>query len=218
MNLNHILFRFCSLQSSTCPLLASPIEFATSWTHYLEGSGGNQVSKRVDLQLGKHGINSFCLRSVGGLGFKKAKNFNSALLAKLAQMITSKRDSLCMRILRSKYKVKEDWLWAKAAKYTSPIWKAIEKARAIVSKGACYLIRDGKSVPKPQTPLKVSQLIDPDLQSWRATLILALFDPNYAKAILNIPRPSRPRLDKLLWIPNSKGCFSAKFSYKELSH
>ena len=51
-----------------------------------------------------------CPRSVRGLGFKKAKNINSAMLAKLAWMIASKRNSLCMRILRAKYKVKEDWL------------------------------------------------------------------------------------------------------------
>ena len=44
-------------------------------------------------------------RKSGGLGFKKAKNINFALLAKLAWMIASKRDSLCMRILRAKYKV-----------------------------------------------------------------------------------------------------------------
>ena len=40
-----------------------------------------------------------------GLGFRKAKDFNDALLAKLAWMIASKRDSLCMSILRAKYKV-----------------------------------------------------------------------------------------------------------------
>ena len=49
-----------------------------------------------------------CPRKNGGLGFKKAKNINSALLAKLSWMIASKRDSLCMRILRAKYKVKDD--------------------------------------------------------------------------------------------------------------
>ncbi|XP_050266577.1 uncharacterized mitochondrial protein AtMg00310-like [Quercus robur] len=85
-------------------------------------------------------------RSVGGLGFKKAKNVNSALLAKLAWMIASKRDRLCMRILSSKYKVKEDWLRAEASKHVSPIWKVIENAKAIVSKGACFIIGDGSLV------------------------------------------------------------------------
>ena len=128
-------------------------------------------------------------RSHDGLRFKKAKEMNNALLAKLAWMIASKRDSTCMRILRLKYKVSEDWLRAKAPKNASTIWKAIEKAKSIVSKGACYLIGDGKSVdiwldswvswiqgftpaPKtastPQVATKVSQLIDPDLRKWKA--------------------------------------------------
>lgn len=46
----------------------------------------------------------------GGLGFKKAKEFNSALLAKLGWMVASKRKSICMDILRAKYKVNHDWL------------------------------------------------------------------------------------------------------------
>ena len=85
-------------------------------------------------------------RSVGGLGFKKSKGINCALLAKLAWLVASKRDSLCLRILRAKYNVKEDWLRAEATKYALLIWKAIEGARAIVKKGACFLIGDGESV------------------------------------------------------------------------
>ena len=68
----------------------------------------------------------------GGLGFKKAKNINNALLAKLVWMVASKRDSLCMMILRAKYKVKNDWLCTEASKRASPIWKAIESTKGII--------------------------------------------------------------------------------------
>ena len=57
--------------------------------------------------------------------------------------VASKRDSLCMMILRAKYKVKNDWLRSEASKRASPIWKAIESTKGIISKGACYLIGDG---------------------------------------------------------------------------
>lgn len=111
-------------------------------------------------------------------------------------------------ILRAKYKVKEDWLREEASKYVSPIWKAIEKARSIVIKGACYLIGDDKSVdvwcdpwvpwiqgfiPAPkyeaasQSTLKASQLIDPNLHCWKKSLIHDLFVPSSAQAILSIP-------------------------------
>ena len=113
----------------------------------------------------------------GGLGFKKHKDINFALLAKLAWMIVSNRDSLCMQVLRAKYKIKQEWLRAEPPKTASPIWRAIESAKSIILKGACYLIGDGSSVdiwrdlwvpwfqdftPKPrdvnnnQPPLKVS--------------------------------------------------------------
>ena len=38
-------------------------------------------------------------KAAGGLGFKKFKDKNNALLAKLAWMVASKRDSLCIQIL-----------------------------------------------------------------------------------------------------------------------
>ena len=63
---------------------------------------------------------------MGGLGFKKVKDINNALLAKLAWLIASKHDSLCMQILRARYKVKQDWLRSDPPKSASPIWKAID--------------------------------------------------------------------------------------------
>ena len=178
-----------------------------------------------------------CPSSVGGLGFKKIKSLNSALLAKLAWMIASKRDSLCIRILRAKYKVKEDWLRTEAARHASPIWKAIEKAREVVRKGACFIIGDGESVdvwldpwvpwidgftPSPkdksivQSEMKVAQLIDQDHRAWRTAIALDTFNPISANVILSIPIPARPSPDKLMWIPDSKGLFSVKLAYKKL--
>lgn len=51
-------------------------------------------------------------KSVRGLGFKKAKEVNSTLLAKLAWMVCSGKRSICMDILHAKYKVGNDWLQA----------------------------------------------------------------------------------------------------------
>ena len=122
-----------------------------------------------------------CLpKGKGGLGFKKAKDTNRTLLAKLAWMVASKRDNLCMAILRAKYKVRQDWLCKDLSKFASPIWKAIDSVKDIIVKGACYLIGDRASInvwqdpwipwiqgffPKPKskvvshTPLMVSQLL-----------------------------------------------------------
>lgn len=179
----------------------------------------------------------YCPRSDGGLGFKKSKFMNSTLLAKLAWMMASKRDSLCIRILRVKYKVKDDWLRTEAARNASLIWKAIEKTREVVRKGACFIIGDEELVdvwldpwvpwikgftPSPkdksivQSEMKVSQVIDQEHRTWRTSIVLDIFNPISAKAILSIPTPSRPSSDKLMWIPNTKGLYSVKSAYREL--
>jgi hypothetical protein len=66
---------------------------------------------------------------MGGLGFLKSKDFNYALLFKLAWMVASYGESVCMNLLRCKYKMRGDWLRKPFSKMASPIWKAIEKAK-----------------------------------------------------------------------------------------
>lgn len=128
----------------------------------------------------------------GGLRFKKAKDINNALLAKLTQMIATKRDSLCMNILRAKYKVSNNQLHSDPPKRASPIWRAIEQAKKVVVKGACYAIGDGTSIniqedpwvpwtqgfiltPKgglaSHEPMFMNELIDPDLHCWKPNFV-----------------------------------------------
>ena len=80
------------------------------------------------------------------MGFRKGKDFNKALLAKLAWMIASNRDSFCMNLLRRKYMVRENWIQSEPSKNASPIWKAIEKTKPLITKGACYLVGNGASI------------------------------------------------------------------------
>ena len=93
------------------------------------------------------GWNKLCqARCVDGLGFKKTREVNETLLAKFAWMVASGKQSLCMEVLRSKYKVKEDWLKAEPSKSASPTWRGIERAKKLIEKGACFLVGDGKSI------------------------------------------------------------------------
>ena len=174
----------------------------------------------------------------GGLGFRKTKEVNMALIAKLSWMVASKRTSICMELLRKKYKVRKDWLSKEPMKTASPIWRAIEKAKKIVLKGACYMVGDGNSIniwkdpwvpwledfkPKPMddsiqlNPQMVSSLIDQNAHKWKLEALEQLFDQESVEAISRIIIPIRQREDKLLWIHDHKGVFTVKSAYK-LNH
>ena len=71
---------------------------------------------------------------------------NKARVSKLAWMVVSKRNNFCMSVLKCKYKVRSEWLRKDPPKKVSPIWKAIEKSKALISKGACYLVDDRASI------------------------------------------------------------------------
>uniref|UniRef100_A0A2N9GPM4 Reverse transcriptase domain-containing protein n=1 Tax=Fagus sylvatica TaxID=28930 RepID=A0A2N9GPM4_FAGSY len=170
-------------------------------------------------------------KKFGGHGFRKAKKFNEALLSKLTWLIASGRDSPCMIALHSKYHVDKDWLKKDPIKNASYNWKAIEKLKGLISKGACFLVGDGTSIdvwtdpwvpwlpnftpiPKTEnlslTPLLVSNLISWDLRAWNLTLLNELFETESVQAILKITIPASPRPDNLVWIADPKGLFSVK--------
>ena len=178
-------------------------------------------------------------KAAGGLGFKKTEEVNVALLAKLAWMVASGKHSICMEVLRNKYKVKEDWLRANPKKIASPTWRGIEEAKKLIVKEACYLLGDGNSISvwedpwvpwiegfKPRLKVEVySQLhfkahhfVDSTSKSWDVNMIKEIFDSDSAVAILTIPIPSTPRQDKMIWLPNPKGNFSVKSVHKMAFH
>jgi hypothetical protein len=176
----------------------------------------------------------------GGLGFRCAKSFNEALLTKLTWLVISGHDSPCMNALRSKYKVNGGWINSEPQKLASPTWRAIERLKPIVRKGACFLIGDGLGVdcwkdpwvpglqsflPLPKdssvntNPLLVANLINFETNSWRYDLLDVLFDVESRVAIAKIVLPVIPRPDKLMWIADPKGVFSVKSVHKmDLNH
>ena len=156
-------------------------------------------------------------------------------MAKFAWMVASNRDSLCMRLVRCKYKVRKDWLRKKPCKSASPIWKAIEKSKKLLSLGACYEVGNRMDInvwqdpwvpwlvnykPKPkddtiqQNPLMVSSLINHTTHEWEVSKLEELFDLESVEAIKRITLPLQTKLDKLMWTKEPKGNFTVKSMYK----
>ena len=168
-------------------------------------------------------------KEAGGLGFRESKVFNQALLAKLTWWVASSRESLCIKALRSKYKVDADWLGKDPCKNASPLWKAIEKLREVVLKGAYFIVGDGASIDMwkdswvpwldgftptpcdlniPKSPMKVSNLIDLVNRKWKFDVLKNLVDPCSLSAILQVIVLARAQQDRLIWTLTPSGRFT----------
>uniref|UniRef100_A0A2N9GSY1 RNase H type-1 domain-containing protein n=1 Tax=Fagus sylvatica TaxID=28930 RepID=A0A2N9GSY1_FAGSY len=158
-----------------------------------------------------------------------ASNVPVAVCEKMdAAMVASGRDSPCMNALRSKYKVRHGWFNCASPTNASPTWRAIDRLKAVICKGACYIIGDDKSVdcwkdpwvpwfpgfiPQPKDSLVppnlmlVSSLINQESPTWNMSLLQQHFNEESVTAICQIHLPHRPSPDKLCWIADPKGVF-----------
>ena len=187
--------------------------FVIRWMLLSVVSGGIQVVILADFLHGKHGLTNLCVpRSYGGLGFRRAKHSNDTILAKLTWLVVSSQNSPYMIALRSKYKVRGDWMKKEPPKNSSSTWKAIERLKAIICKGTCFTIEDGKSVDVWKDPW--SPRFNRDSNSWNLELLEEPFNVESVAAICKISLPLALVSDKLSWISDPKKVFSVNSVYK----
>uniref|UniRef100_A0A2N9ET81 Reverse transcriptase domain-containing protein n=2 Tax=Fagus sylvatica TaxID=28930 RepID=A0A2N9ET81_FAGSY len=173
-------------------------------------------------------------KSEGGLGFRSFWSLNQTFLAKLAWWILSKKDSLCVKLLLSKYKIRGNWLNQTPNSKGSWTWRGIEKSKHILSKGACMAVGDGNNIlvwsdpwvpdcssfiPRPKddngllNSLVVSQLFNQEHTDWDEGKLQSLFEPDDVQAIKRITVPHHARSDGWIWTKSNNGDFSIKSAY-----
>uniref|UniRef100_A0A2N9GB01 Reverse transcriptase domain-containing protein n=1 Tax=Fagus sylvatica TaxID=28930 RepID=A0A2N9GB01_FAGSY len=87
--------------------------------------------------------------------------------------------------------------------------RAIERLKALIIKGACYIVGDGARIDIWKDPwVPLASRLSAKTKVW------------LVNAITKIPIPSTPSPDKLVWIHEPKGLFSVKSAYKcnQLEH
>lgn len=155
------------------------------------------------------------------------------LLAKQGWRLLQNPDSLCARVLKSKYYPKGELLDMIFATDASQSWRGIEFGLELLKKGLIWRVGNGKSIQIQRdqwTPRKegvradnficrsrlrwVYQLIDPISRSWNQELIQQIFSPFDASEIINIRLPLTNVEDSIAWHHEKFGLFTVRSAYK----
>jgi hypothetical protein len=171
-------------------------------------------------------------KSHGGIGFRDMRMFNQALLAKQAWRLIEYPDSLCARLLKSKYYPAGHLIDTAFSKNVSPCWQGISHGLDLLKKGLIWRINNGTKVQIwrdnwiPRGNLKVigkanhrrsrwvSDLIDQVTKTWKEEEVKSLFYPPDAEAVLQIKIPSFEGEDFIAWHHEKNGKFSVKSAYR----
>jgi hypothetical protein len=187
---------------------------------------------------------SICIpKALGGLGIRKMREVNLALISKLGWKLLSNPDSLWVAQLKGKYLHSKSFLSPPSFSSSfSWLWKCILNSHSFISKGACNLIHSSSSLPiwsspwiptlntftpspSPLLQQPLPNLIISDLfistspqsaVSWNMPMLHSLFDALSITEILKINFSSILE-DKLIWTPAANGKFSTKSAHSIIS-
>lgn len=85
-------------------------------------------------------------KRAGGIGFRDMKFFNQTLLARQGWCLLQRPDSLCARVLKSKYYPKGELLDTVLATNTSQAWRGIEHGLELLKKGLIWRVGNGRKI------------------------------------------------------------------------
>jgi hypothetical protein len=186
---------------------------------------------------------SLCLpKDLGGLGLRKIREVNLALISKLGWKLLNNSKSLWVSQLHCKYLISCSLL-SPCPFFSLMAMKRHLKIILFISKGACNQIHSFSSLPiwsstwipnlssftpSPSSPwlsqpfpnLMVSALFffDPILSvpTWNIQLLHYLFDEETIRGILKTNFSSYSE-SKYIWTPSANGLFSTKSAHKMIS-
>ena len=201
---------------------------------------GFPSSKKRNLSL--KAWDSLCIpKLLGGLGLRKMREVNLALITKLGWKLLTNSDSLWVSQMHCKYLNSSSFLSPPSpSSSSSRLWKGIIQFFPFISKGACYRIHSSSSLPiwssnwiltitlltlttlltQPYPILKVSDLLISDQSqlapSWNKPLLQYLFDTTIVGEILKI-KISTFAEGKFHWTHAANGQFTTKSAFKMIT-
>lgn len=168
----------------------------------------------------------------GGLGFKDIEKFNKALLAKQGWRLLMDPDSLCARVVKSRYYPNGDFLSANIGSRPSYAWRSIVFGRELLVQGLRRNVGSGEAInvwmdkwlfdSKPIAPmrkqisfdleLRVCDLINLQTRTWDRGKLEEVFFPADVERVLKI-KPAFGKEDSYEWVHNKWGAYSVKSGY-----
>lgn len=174
-------------------------------------------------------------KKYGGLGFRRVREFNIAMLGKQVWRIMTDPHSLVCRLLKARYFSAVTFGEAVLGNNPGYIWRSLLEARELVVSGSRVKVGSGTSINVWNDPwipdavnAKISTPLIPELQhisvnnllnengKWDVEVLRDIFSEQDVNRILRIPRCSSMREDQWCWLDDEKGVYTVKTGYKRL--
>lgn len=177
---------------------------------------------------------TICLsKSEGGLGIRKARHMNQALLAKVSWRITDGEKSLWADMMRNKYLKGRVLLDTKTKAIDSSTWKGICHDMKVVKKGIRWVVGNGQKAlfwrdnwngegslldwaTQPITSTDLNSKVEDYLEDfgWDVSKLRQVLPMDIIHRItpIHVGR-TYGREDSIIWGADQKGTFSTKSAY-----
>ncbi|MBA0721553.1 hypothetical protein Golax_009079 [Gossypium laxum] len=175
-------------------------------------------------------------KAMGGLGIRDIRLFNLALLGRQVWRLINSTDSLCFKVLSSKYFLDGNIFIAKKVDKASFTWSSITAATEAFKVGFGWQIGNGGKIDirvenwglerlnwdtitsntLNQNEKSVKVLWHADSRRWNVNKVKKVYGHDWGDKICNIPIENEEQEDKMIWFHNPHGCFTSKSAYSWL--
>lgn len=174
----------------------------------------------------------------GGLGMKRLRDFNVAMLAKQGWRILNNVNPLVSAIMKARYFSNTDYLNAELGFNPSFVWRGIVSAQEAIKAGSRRKIGNGfntnvwnlpwlpdlengfmtTEMPNVISHATVAGLMEIDNNRWDYNVIKDLCNDRDFDLIKRVPIPAnKDKEDSCFWIRDEKGCFTVRSCYRWLT-
>ncbi|CAH9094451.1 unnamed protein product [Cuscuta europaea] len=175
-------------------------------------------------------------KEVGGLGFRRLREFNLAMLGKQGWRLITDESCLMSRVLKARYFPNTNFLNAKLGNNPSFIWRSIFETQELQKNNTRRRVGNGVDVQvwadawlpgqgsgkissirrRSVRDMNVAALHDITGKKWNVDKICSLFNEEDKKLILSIPISAQDRKDGYWWKGETNGLYSVKSRYRLL--